>query len=316
MADAFSRCFDVRLNPPAITGQLRQQARVLAITRAGSRAAAAAPTPSPAPLPTSESQVSHAAAVEAIPRIHRDNFAAVHNGIQGHRGVALTVAALRHAGADWESVRADVATLIVACSTGQKVRLRSSSDQPPPSDTAVYRAFHTLFVDFLGPFPADPEGNRFILVAVCAFTRWCCLFVMKDATASSAVTALLHVFGTFGAFRHLRSDQGPHFTAAVVAELCSALNVKQDLTIAFRPQANGIVERANGEVLRHLRALVTDFKSYDSWSTFVPLVQRLLNATPCSSTGFLPSDSRVWWSRRPESRFLRPARRVGPPARR
>jgi transposase InsO family protein len=182
-----------------------------------------------------------------------------------------------------------VATLIAACSTCQKVRLRSSSDQPPPSGTAVYRAFHTLSVDFLGPFPADPEGNRFILVAVCAFTRWCCLFVTKDATASSAVTALLHVFGTFGAFRHLRSDQGPHFTAAVVAEFCSALNVKQDFTIAFRPQANGIVERANGEVPRHLRALVADFRSYDSWATFVPLVQRLLNATPCSSTGFSPA---------------------------
>jgi hypothetical protein len=31
---------------------------------------------------------------------------------------------------------------------------------------------------------------------------------------------------------------------------------KQLLTIGYRPQANAIVERANGEIMRHLTAIV------------------------------------------------------------
>ena len=41
--------------------------------------------------------------------------------------------------------------------------------------------------------------------------------------------------------------------------------------------------------MRHLRALVFEFRGNKIWSSLLPLVQRILNATPSSSTGVAPS---------------------------
>jgi hypothetical protein len=61
------------------------------------------------------------------------------------------------------------------------------------------------------------------------------------------------------------------------------------LTIEYRPQSNGLVERANGEVLRHLRAIVMSRRISSEWSRHLPLVQRIINATPHTSIGTTPA---------------------------
>ena len=63
----------------------------------------------------------------------------------------------------------------------------------------------------------------------------------------------------------------------------------RQLTLAYRPQANGIVERDNQEIMKHLRALVFDFRVNEEWSLYVPLVQRILNASTHSAIGIAPA---------------------------
>ncbi len=47
---------------------------------------------------------------------------------------------------------------------------------------------------------------------------------------------------------------------------------------AHSSEENGIVERANQEVMRHLRALLFDSRVHDKWSfEQLPLVQRIMN---------------------------------------
>jgi len=54
---------------------------------------------------------------------------------------------------------------------------------------------------------------------------------------------------------------------------------------------NGIVERANQEVLRHLRALLFDSRVQDKWSfEQLPLVQRIMNTVEKISVGVTPAD--------------------------
>ena len=49
--------------------------------------------------------------------------------------------------------------------------------------------------------------------------------------------------------------------------------------IPYSHEENAIVERANKTVLGHLRKLLYDKNVFDEWSLYVPLVQRIINAS-------------------------------------
>mmetsp|Transcript_22086 Transcript_22086/g.57630 ORF Transcript_22086/g.57630 Transcript_22086/m.57630 type:complete len:324 (-) Transcript_22086:593-1564(-) len=121
------------------------------------------------------------------------------------------------------------------------------------------------------------------------FTRFVELVPCLDTSAAAAASALLSVVGRYGVPTSIRSDQGTQFTATLIEELCSFLDVEQRFTLPYRPQANGLVERANQEVMRHLRVLTVHRKESSRWSQFLPLVQRAINATPNRVTGYPPA---------------------------
>ena len=50
-----------------------------------------------------------------------------------------------------------------------------------------------------------------------------------------------------------------------------------------------MVERANREILKHLRHLIYDLRDSSSWPLCLPLVQRIVNATPHALTNICPA---------------------------
>jgi hypothetical protein len=59
--------------------------------------------------------------------------------------------------------------------------------------------------------------------------------------------------------------------------------------VPYHPEANGLIERRNTEIMKHLRALIYSRDIRDSWSTVLPLVQRILNYTKDGSIGISPA---------------------------
>ena len=112
---------------------------------------------------------------------------------------------------------------------------------------------------------------------------------VEAATAVVAAHCLLTIVSRYGCYRRLRSDQGTHFVNQVITEFLAIFEIQNILTLAERPQANGMVERQGGEVMRHLRALVFDSATKFLWSLMLPLVQRILNRTYRQSTGCIPN---------------------------
>lgn len=87
----------------------------------------------------------------------------------------------------------------------------------------------------------------------------------------------------------LRSDNGTQFVNRVVDQLNGLLGVRRHRVLAYSPQSNGHVERANQEVTRHLRTLVMDLHvMYDEWPKLLPLVQHIMNHSVHSQLGFTP----------------------------
>jgi hypothetical protein len=221
--------------------------------------------------------------------VHLPDIKEAHNCIVGHKGIQATMDLLKSAGKSWATMSKDIEEYIKSCPTCQKVRLGQASAAASLSTTVVEEPFSTVAVDAMGPFPPDEEGYTTILVVIDCFTRFVELHRAKSTKAVEAVDALLQVFGRYGAPKYLRSDQGPQFVADVIKEFLSRVGASPRYTIAYRHESNGIVERANEEVGRHLRAIVFDKRVTTQWSKALPFVQRILNATPHSSIGTTPA---------------------------
>jgi transposase InsO family protein len=127
----------------------------------------------------------------------------------------------------------------------------------------------------------------FILVIIDAFSRWVELY----PTAS----CIFQHFGRFGQPEVIHTDRGTAFHNEVVEELLRMTGVEQSLTTAYSSEENGIVERANQEVLRHLNAILFDSRVHDKWSfEQLPMVQRIMNTVEKTSTGVSPAQYR-WY---------------------
>lgn len=220
---------------------------------------------------------------------HTQEIERVHNSVAGHRGVNLTVQMLKSAGIEWNSMSSDVSAFVQSCPTCQKVRLRQGKVVVERKTTEASEPFSIVAIDTVGPLPVDADGNKYIIAVIDCFSRFVELYAVPSASAKDAAKALLNVFGRYGAPKTIRSDQGSQYTARVITALLSLVGSQRQLTLAYRPEANGIVERANGEITRHLRALVMDHRILDRWSIALPLVQRILNVTAHSALGTAPA---------------------------
>ena len=93
-----------------------------------------------------------------------------------------------------------------------------------------------------------------------------------------------------GADRHvLKVDRGTAFHNELVSELLRMTGTGQSLTTAYSSKENGIVERANQEVLHHLNTILFETRVHDKWSfEQLPIVQRIMNTVKKTSTGVSP----------------------------
>jgi len=91
--------------------------------------------------------------------------------------------------------------------------------------------------------------------------------------------------------------------------------VGQSFATAYSKEENGIVERANQEVLRHLRALLFDARVLTKWSfEQLPFVQRIMNTVEKTTTGVSPAELILSHSITLSSHIMTVAVREGEPA--
>ena len=139
---------------------------------------------------------------------------------------------------------------------------------------ASYNLFEVLHLDHIGPLTKDAHGNGYILVIIDAFSRWVELFPTKSTTAVETASVILNHIGRFGSPDVIHTDQGPAFHNELIQKLLRLCSIEHSFATAYSSEENDIMERANQEVLRHLRALLFDSRVHDKWSfEQLPLVQ-------------------------------------------
>jgi len=210
----------------------------------------------------------------------------------GHMGVEKTITAIEEEGYTWKDIYQDVRKHVKQCGVCQKMSHRHEKDTVYlMKTTAVYQPFEVIAIDAIGPLVEDKNEYKYILTMIDCFTRWIELVPTRTLEATECAEAIMNrIFLRHGLPKEIRSDNGTQYVNHVVEELLKKVNVHHHRTIPYHPQANGIVERANQEIMRHLRCLVVDLDSANNWAQMLNIVQYILNHTVHSSTGETPFD--------------------------
>lgn len=203
---------------------------------------------------------------------------------------------LRHFGRDatwkileleywWPNCFTDLKNYIVTCEACQL--FDPANNNIPPHPIEATRIFETWGLDFVGPLPTTPRGNKYLLVAVEFFTNWPVIAATPDATAGTTARFIYKVlFCTYGPPTAIQSDRGTHFTNKLVEKLCHIVNTKHRFSTPYNPRCNGKVERLNGTIIRSLENY--SLGKPTDWDAYLPSVLWAYRTKVNATTGKTP----------------------------
>ena len=188
----------------------------------------------------------------------------------------------------WPSMWKDIKAFCDSC-----IRCHSHKtnhrDKPATLGTspAPYGPWETVHTDLLGPLPEAPEGHRWVLLVVCAFTKFVELVPLKDTTAETVAVALVETFHRYGLPNVIISDNGVQFRAKLLAEINSLLGIKHAFISAYHAQANSNVERMCG-IVKNMVPTSLD-RSQREWIQFLGATQHAINSAYQTSNKWSPA---------------------------
>jgi hypothetical protein len=170
----------------------------------------------------------------------------------GHPGQEETYRSLSKFYA-WPTAQRDVRAHVRDC------LICATTKRGPPQAAAPLRShnpqqpWQTIALDYMGPYEATPDGNRYLLIVTDLFSRWVEAFPVKAATARVTTTILeKEVFSRWGYPRAVITDNGSQFRSGVFRRACHRWQVKHWPTANYHPRSNP-TERRNQEIKKILR---------------------------------------------------------------
>ena len=153
----------------------------------------------------------------------------------GHLGVTRTETRIRQR-LYWPGIRNSVVNYIKHCPVCQKRKSPTTLSKAPLQTIDVGQPFSFWALDFMGPIVETSRGNKYILVVIDHFTKWCEAFPTMDQKASTvAQTLISKVFSHFGPPTILHSDQGANFESNLMHEICDFMGIPKTRTTAYHP---------------------------------------------------------------------------------
>ncbi len=238
--------------------------------------------------------------IEEINKIISTIFNDLHAPKIGHPNIADTIDGIKNRiktdhvdlVVSYNHLKQQVITLLTLCMPCVKTRLERKNKKLEYHTVANFKPFETFQADVITGLSktAGFEGYTKVMVFVCAFSRFTILFPLSNETAEEVSYLLLQVHGIFGTPRFLVSDGAPAFISKGFEQCCKLLGIKHNVTHPYHPEAHGIVERENREVIDKLRKVLISFlqASGTNWHRYLPVAMRQINAHTHSALGLSP----------------------------
>ena len=194
-----------------------------------------------------------------------------HTGIGGHRAWGSMLATIR-AYFYWNNMENDVETFVRSCfhclctTTGDIV--------PRPLGEALHasKPNELIHFDYCYIMPGE-DGFCYVLIIKDDFSGYLWLIAAETTDADTIASALMRWFASFGFVQNWVSDRASHFHNELMKALREASMGNHHFTAAYCPWSNGTVERLCRELIRCLRALLSEFQlPLRSWPSVLPIV--------------------------------------------
>ena len=203
----------------------------------------------------------------------------------GHAGINKLEAAARRR-FWWPHQHRDVTNLCNSCHQCGTMKAPSRPNRAPLQPVRAGFPNEVVAMDIMGPMP-QTSRNRYILVLVDYFTKWCEAIPLSEIDATTVANAVLaHWITRWGAPNQLHSDRGTNFESALMLQICAALKIDKTRTTAYHPQGNGLVERTNRSIKTMLRIFTQ--KNPHNWDIALPHCLLAYRSTVHKSTGQTP----------------------------
>lgn len=187
----------------------------------------------------------------------------------------------------WPKMKHDVIDYVQSCHQCQLFRPHRGKASGSLKPIVASQINQIIGLDFVGPLPLTLRGNRFIAVCIDYFSKWVVTRALPSITAEKTADFILEdLVCQHGVPGQIITDQGPQFSSFIYKSLLKSLQIDQTRTTAYHPQSNGMVERANGSIIRSLKKYAS--KDPKNWDLVLPLVTFSHNTAINSSIKFTP----------------------------
>jgi transposase InsO family protein len=224
--------------------------------------------------------------------------------IAGHLGMSRTTNALTlHY--YWPGLSKDVKDYVRSCSVCQRNKVSNKSyGLHQPLDIPATR-WHTITMDFAGPFPPSGEGHwDMVLIVVDKLTKRCHFIPSKNTDTASwtAKRFFDSVVRLHGLPVSIVSDRDAKFTSLFWSTLLERYGTKLRLSSAYHPQTDGQSERMVRTLKEMLRSAVNH--KQDDWTEHLAALEFAYNNTVHPSTNMTPFELDLGYHPRGMHSFL------------
>lgn len=188
----------------------------------------------------------------------------------------------------WGHCREDVENWCKRCTNCASVKGPHTRSRGTLKLYNVGAPWERIALDVAGPFPTSNSGNKYILVIMDYFTKWPEVFAIPNQEAVTIAEKLVNeVCCRFGVPLVIHSDQGRNFESAVFQETCRIMGLHKTRTTAYHPQSDGMVERFNQTLERHLAKVVESHQK--EWDRHITLFVMSYRSATHESTAVTPA---------------------------
>jgi len=184
----------------------------------------------------------------------------------GHFGEQRMLAEIRRR-YFWHSRTADVRTVVRGCQQCQLVRsscsIRSRDEQL--KSIPICDLFHRVALDTTGPLPETKSGNKYILVAIDHYSKWCEAKAVADHGAKTTAKFLEDdIICRYVVPKFVLIDNGGEWVAEFDV-MCKDYAIQHQRTVPQWLQCNGMAKRMIQTIKHGITVLAATLANTDCW---------------------------------------------------
>jgi hypothetical protein len=225
----------------------------------------------------------------AVPKTDREEVLYQCHGspLAGHLGRSRTMRRVQQS-YYWPDFRRDVTVWCAKCEPCVRRKSAGPPHRAPMGHVPAGLPLQRVAMDIMGPLPMTTTKNRFILVVADYFTKWTEAYAIPNQEADTVAKVFVESFVChYGVPAEIHTDQGRNFQSSMFRAVLELLEVKQTRTCAFRPQSDGMVERANRTIEALLATVVA--KDQRDWDQKLPFVMAAYRSSAHATTNTTPN---------------------------